>query len=144
MIIRRLNEGTTFLIIKKSYSISLDYYTTEDLIQEFASLFLFVVQELEILESIDYLLENPDIYKQRIRYIKDGITREFYSVANPNKVRVKTRDGYKYIDNNVTSIDTPVGEEGDMIKDFLSDDNSLYTSKESHHNHLSLHSIVLR
>ncbi|MGU3282027.1 hypothetical protein [Staphylococcus epidermidis] len=124
-----------YLCLKKRYSISLDYYTAEDLIQEFASLFLFVAQELEILEDLEYLLANPNIYKQRIRFIKDGISREFYTVANPNKVRVKTREGYKYIDKDVTSIDTPIGEEGDTLKDLLSDDNSLYTSKEAHHNY---------
>lgn len=124
-----------FLSLKKRYSVSLDYFTTEDLIQEFASLFLFVAQELEVLEDLDYLLNNIDIYKQRIRYIKDDISREFYTVANPNKIRVKTREGYKYIDKNVTSIDTPVGEEGETLKDLLSEDNSLYTHKESHHNH---------
>lgn len=115
----------------------MDYFTTEDFVQEYAGLFLFVAQELEVLEDLDYLLANPDVYKQRIRFIKDGIAREMYHVANPDKQRVYTRDGYKYIDNSATSLDTPVGqgEDATTLVNLISDENSIFKQTESHHNH---------
>src|SRR5699024_3374310 len=67
--------GIHFKSIKKRYSVSMDYFTTEDFVQEYAGLFLFVAQDLEILEPLEELLANPDVYKQRIRFIKDGIAR---------------------------------------------------------------------
>lgn len=126
-----------FKSIKKRYSVSMDYFTTEDFVQEYAGLFLFVAQELEVLEDLDYLLANPDVYKQRIRFIKDGIAREMYHVANPDKQRVYTRDGYKYIDNSATSLDTPVGqgEDATTLVNLISDENSIFKQTESHHNH---------
>ncbi|WP_260840833.1 hypothetical protein [Staphylococcus saprophyticus] len=126
-----------FKSIKKRYSVSMDYFTTEDFVQEYAGLFLFVAQELEVLEDLDYLLANPDVYKQRIRFIKDGIAREMYHVANPDKQRVYTRDGYKYIDNSATSLDNPVGqgEDATTLVNLISDENSIFKQTESHHNH---------
>ncbi|MGW7796839.1 hypothetical protein [Staphylococcus xylosus] len=130
-----------FKSIKKRYSVSMDYFTTEDFVQEYAGLFLFVAQELEVLEDLDYLLANPDVYKQRIRFIKDSIAREMYHVANPDKQRVYTRDGYKYIDNSATSLDTPVGqgEEATTLVNLISDENSIFKQTESHHNHFVQH-----
>ena len=128
-----------FKSVKKRYSVSMDYFTTEDFVQEYAGLFLFVAQELEVLEDLDYLLANPDVYKQRIRFIKDGIAREMYTVAYPNKQRVQTSDGsYKYIDNNTTSLDVPVNT-GDGTTDLINligEERSIFSTKsESTHNH---------
>ena len=128
-----------FKSIKKRYSVSMDYFTTEDFVQEYAGLFLFVAQELEVLEPLEYLLANPDVYKQRIRFIKDGIAREMYTVAYPNKQRVQTSDGsYKYIDNNTTSLDVPVNT-GDGTTDLINligEEQSIFSTKsESTHNH---------
>lgn len=128
-----------FKSIKKRYSVSMDYFTNEDFVQEYAGLFLFVAQELEVLEDLDYLLANHDIYKQRIRFIKDGIAREMYTVAYPNKQRVQTSDGsYKYIDNNTTSLDVPVNT-GDGTTDLINligEEQSIFSNKtESTHNH---------
>ena len=128
-----------FKSIKKRYSVSMDFYTSEDFVQEYAGLFLFCAQELEVLEDLEYLLANPDVYKQRIRFIKDGIAREMYTVAYPDKQRVQTSDGsYKYIDNNTTSLDVPVNT-GDGTTDLINligEEQNIFGSKqESHHNH---------
>src|SRR5699024_448884 len=127
-----------FKSIKKRYSVSMDYFTAEDFVQEYAGLFLFVAQDLEVLEPLDYLLDNPDIYNQRIRFIKDGIAREMYNVAYPDKQKVKTREGYKHIDNNTVSYDVEIGEgsEETSLINMISEDQSIFsTKKESHHNH---------
>src|SRR5699024_2679349 len=89
--------------------------------------------------DLDYLLTNRDVYKQRIRFIKDGIAREMYTVAYPNKQRVQTSDGsYKYIDNNTTSLDVPVNT-GDGTTDLINligEEQSIFSTKsESTHNH---------
>lgn len=128
-----------FKSIKKRYSVSIDYFTTEDFVQEYAGLFLFVAQELEVLEDLEYLLANPDVYKQRIRFIKDGIAREMYTVAYPDKQRVQTSDGsYKYIDNNTTSLDVPVntGDGATDLINLIGEEQSIFSNKsESTHNH---------
>lgn len=128
-----------FKSIKKRYSVSMEAHDSEDLLQEYASLFLFVAQELELLEDLDYLLANPDIYKQRIRFIKDGIAREMYSVAYPNKQRIQVSDGsYKYIDNNTTSLDVPVntGDGATDLINLIGEDTNIFSNKsESTHNH---------
>ena len=127
-----------FKSIKKRYSVSMDYFTTEDFVQEYAGLFLFVAQELEVLEPLEELLANHDIYKQRIRFIMDGISHEMYSVAYPNKTKVKTREGYKYVDNNTTSYDVEVGEGSEQTKliNLIGEDQNIFSSKqESTHNH---------
>ena len=128
-----------FKSIKKRYSVSMDYFTNEDFVQEYAGLFLFVAQELEVLEDLDYLLANPDIYKQRIRFIKDGIAREMYTVAYPDKQRVQTSDGsYKYMDNNTTSLDVPVntGDGATDLINLIGEEQSIFSNKsESTHNH---------
>lgn len=128
-----------FKSIKKRYSVSMDYFTTEDFVQEYAGLFLFVAQELEVLEDLDYLLANHDVYKQRIRFIKDGIAREMYSVAYPDKQRIQVSDGsYKYIDNNTTSLDVPVntGDGATDLINLIGEEQNIFSNKsESHHNH---------
>ena len=128
-----------FKSIKKRYSVSMDYFTTEDFVQEYAGLFLFVAQELEVLEPLEELLANPDVYKQRIRFIKDGIAREMYTVAYPDKQRVQTSDGsYKYIDNNTTSLDVPVntGDGATDLINLIGEEQSIFSNKsESTHNH---------
>ena len=128
-----------FKSIKKRYSVSMDYFTTEDFVQEYAGLFLFVAQDLEILEPLEELLANPDVYKQRIRFIKDGIAREMYTVAYPDKQRVQTSDGsYKYIDNNTTSLDVPVntGDGATDLINLIGEEQSIFSNKtESTHNH---------
>lgn len=129
-----------FKSIKKRYSVSMDYFTTEDFVQEYAGLFLFVAQDLEILEPLEELLANPDIYKQRIRFIKDGIAREMYSVAYPDKQRIQVSDGsYKYIDNNTTSLDVPVntGDGATDLINLIGEEQSIFSNKsESTHNHM--------
>lgn len=130
--------GVHFKSLKKRYSVSLDYFTTEDLLQEYASLFILIAQDLEILEDIDYLIGNPDIYKQRIRFIKDGIAREMYHVANPNKQRVRVSDGsYKYVSSNTTSLDTEIGhgDEATKLINLINEEQSIFYQGESHHNH---------
>lgn len=127
-----------FKSIKKRYSVSMDYFTAEDFVQEYAGLFLFVAQDLEVLEDLDYLLANRDVYKQRIRFIMDGISREMYNVAYPDKQRVFTRDGYKHIDNNTSSLDVEIGhgDEATKLINLLDEDASLFSNKsESTHNH---------
>ena len=128
-----------FKSIKKRYSVSMDYFTNEDFVQEYAGLFLFVAQELEVLEPLEELLANPDVYKQRIRFIKDGIAREMYTVAYPDKQRVQTSDGsYKYIDNNTTSLDVPVntGDGATDLINLIGEEQSIFSNKsESTHNH---------
>ena len=128
-----------FKSVKKRYSVSMDYFTNEDFVQEYAGLFLFVAQELEVLEDLEYLLANHDVYKQRIRFIKDGIAREMYTVAYPDKQRVQTSDGsYKYIDNNTTSLDVPVntGDGATDLINLIGEEQSIFSNKsESTHNH---------
>lgn len=126
-----------FKSIKKRYSVSMEYFTVEDFVQEYASLFLFVAQELEVLEPLDYLLANPEIYKQRMSFIKTKITLEFSHVANPNTVRVETNEGYKYVSPDSTSLDIPVGdsEQSTSLVNLISDENSIFKQGESHHNH---------
>ena len=131
--------GIHFKSVKKRYSVSMDYFTNEDFVQEYAGLFLFVAQELEVLEDLEYLLANHDVYKQRIRFIKDGIAREMYTVAYPDKQRVQTSDGsYKYIDNNTTSLDVPVntGDGATDLINLIGEEQSIFSNKsESTHNH---------
>lgn len=129
-----------FKSLMKRYTVSMDYFTPEDFVQEYAGLFLFVAQDLEVLEPLEELLANPDIYKQRIRFIKDGIAREMYSVAYPDKERVRTSDGsYKYISNNTTSLDVSVSNGDGGLTDLINiigEDTNIFSNKsESTHNH---------
>ncbi|WP_241957811.1 hypothetical protein [Staphylococcus epidermidis] len=129
--------ATHFKSIKKRYSTSLEFYTTEDMIQSYATAFLFASYRLEELESLEYLLANPEVYQSRISYIKEYINHEFHEIANPNIQKVKTRGGDKYIDNSATSLDTPVGqgEDATTLVNLISDENSIFKQTESHHNH---------
>lgn len=131
--------GIHFKSVKKRYSVSMDYFTNEDFVQEYAGLFLFVAQDLEVLEPLDYLLDNPDIYNQRIRFIKDGVAREMYNVAYPDKQRVQASDGsWKHISNNTTSYDVEVGEGSEQTKliNLIGEEQSIFSNKtESTHNH---------
>lgn len=128
-----------FKSIKKRYSVSMEAHDSEDLLQEYAGLFLFVAQDLEILEPLEELLANPDIYKQRIRFIKDGVAREMYNVAYPDKQRVQASDGsWKHISNNTTSYDVEVGEGSEQTKliNLIGEDANIFSTKqESTHNH---------
>src|SRR5699024_227576 len=116
---------------------SLEFYTTEDMIQSYATAFLFASYRLKELESLEYLLDNTEVYQSRISYIKEYINHEFHEIVNPNIQKVKTRCGDKYIDNSATSLDTPVGQGEDTttLVNLISDENSIFKQTESHHNH---------
>lgn len=127
--------ATHFKSIKKRYSTSLEFYTTEDMIQSYATAFLIAMYNLDKLEPLEYLLNNPSVYQSRISYIKECINYEFHEIANPNTHKVKTREGYKYIDSNSNSLDTPVGEGTTTLVNLISDEHSIFKQSESHHNH---------
>ncbi|MDK3656246.1 hypothetical protein O0A22_11570 [Staphylococcus pseudintermedius] len=123
--------------IKKRYSTSLEFYTNEDMVQAYATSFLFACQNLEVLEDLEYLLNNPTVYQSRISYIKECINYEFYHLANPTTEKVKTRTGYKYIDTNAVSLDKKHGdgEESTTLLNLMGDDNNLFKNTNSNHNH---------
>lgn len=126
-----------FRAIKKRYGTSLEFYNTEDMVQEFAHLFLDGATKLEQLESLDYLLDNPTIYKERINYIFSNITNEFKYIANPQSETIVTDTGKKHIDIQMSSIDVIVSnEEGETeLSNLLGQDTNLFSAKDSHHNH---------
>ncbi|MFB3194889.1 hypothetical protein [Staphylococcus pseudintermedius] len=126
-----------FKAIKKRYSTSLEFFTTEDMVQSYATAFLFSAQELEVLEDLDFLLNNPEVYQSRISYIKECINYDFYKIANPNTQKINTRDGYKYININAVSLDKKhgVGEDATNLINLIGDENSLFKKTESNHNH---------
>ncbi len=128
-----------FKSIKKKYSMSLEYYTMEDMIQEYSVLFISACHELEILEPLEELLNSPEQYNARLSYIKSYISREFNLLANPTSIVVNTREGNKYIDVKVDSIDRLVGQDEETltISDCLTDENSLYTVRPAQHTHFT-------
>lgn len=129
-----------FLTLKRKYSVGLEYYTFEDLQQEFAGLFLFCAQDLEVLEDLDYLLANPEIYKQRMNYIMSQISNEFKTIANPTSTKVETSTGPKYVDANVGSINVLMNDgdgNSEQLENLITEEQSLFSSDktQTHHNH---------
>lgn len=124
-----------FKMIRKRYSVQMEYSTTDDFINEYSYLMMEGAMQLGELESLEYLLANPDIYASRMAYIKEHITRGFVYVANPNKEVVKTSKGRKYIDISTESIDIAVGDGMFTSKDFLTEESSIFYQGETTHNH---------
>lgn len=124
-----------FKMIRKRYSVQMEYSTTDDFINEYSYLMMEGAMQLGELESLEYLLANPDIYASRMAYIKEHITRGFVYVANPNKEVVKTSKGRKYIDISTESIDKAVGDGMFTSKDFLTEESSIFYKEETKHNH---------
>ena len=130
--------ATHFKSIKRRFSTSLEFYTTEDMLQSYSYAFLLASYKLEELEDLDYLLANSEVYQSRISYIKECINYEFHEIANPTTQKIKTRDGDKYIDSNTTSLDVVVGDGDGATKliNLIGEEQNIFSNKsESHHNH---------
>lgn len=128
--------ATHFKSVKRRYSQSAEYFTTEDFIQEYSILFYQSALKLEVLEPLDELLANDDIYKQRIGFIKQHIDREMISVANPETKVVRSNNTRKYVDMDVQSYDISLPDDSNYtMKDVLSEDSSLYKTHDTHYNH---------
>lgn len=130
--------ATHFKSIKRRFSTSLEFYTTEDMLQSYSYAFLLASYKLEELEDLEYLLANPEVYQSRISYIKECINYEFHEIANPTTQKIKTRDGDKYIDSNTTSLDVVVGDGDGATKliNLIGEEQNIFNTKsESHHNH---------
>lgn len=130
--------ATHFKSIKRRFSTSLEFYTTEDMLQSYSYAFLLASYKLEELEDLDYLLANTEVYQSRISYIKECINYEFHEIANPATQKIKTRDGDKYIDSNTTSLDVVVGDGDGATKliNLIGEEQNIFSNKsESTHNH---------
>lgn len=129
--------GNHFKMIKRKYSVSMEFSTKEDFIQEYSILFIRACYQLEVLESLETLLSQPDIYKSRLSFIKSYITREFHEVANPKTLVIPTKDGRKYVDIEISSLDVVVNNEDskEALINIISEDASLYVVKDSSYNH---------
>jgi hypothetical protein len=130
--------ATHFKSIKRRFSTSLEFYTTEDMLQSYSYAFLLAAYKLEELESLEYLLANPKVYQSRISYIKECINYEFHEIANPTTQKIKTRDGDKYIDSNTASLDVVVGDGDGATKliNLIGEEQNIFSNKsESTHNH---------
>lgn len=126
-----------FRQMTRKFSTSLEYYTIQDMIQEYATLFIEGCYLLNELETIEYLKENPKEYSSRLRFIKDRIQEGFGMRLNGESNAIVTRNGVKYIDFNVTSLNQTMSQDGEngMIGDFVSDENSIYGHSDYHKNH---------
>ena len=126
-----------FRQMTRKFSTSLEYYTIQDMIQEYATLFIEGCYLLNELETIEYLKENPKEYSSRLRFIKDRIQEGFGMRLNGESNAIVTRNGVKYIDFNVTSLNQTMSQDGEngMIGDFVSDENSIYGHSGYHKNH---------
>ena len=126
-----------FRQMTRKFSTSLEYYTIQDMIQEYATLFIEGCYLLNELETIEYLKENPKEYSSRIRFVKDRIQEGFGMRLNGESNAIVTRNGVKYIDFNVTSLNQTMSQDGEngMIGDFVSDENSIYDHSDYHKNH---------
>ncbi|WP_229349055.1 hypothetical protein [Staphylococcus kloosii] len=130
--------ATHFKSIKRRFSTSLEFYTTEDMLQSYSYAFLLAAYKLEELESLEYLLANPKVYQSRISYIKECINYEFHEIANPTTQKIKTRDGDKYIDSNTASLDVIVGDGDGATKliNLIGEEQNIFSNKsKSTHNH---------
>lgn len=126
-----------FRQMTRKFSTSLEYYTIQDMIQEYATLFIEGCYLLNELETIEYLKENPKEYSSRLRFVKDRIQEGFGMRLNGESNAIVTRNGVKYIDFNVTSLNQTMSQDGEngMIGDFVSDENSIYGHSDYHKNH---------
>lgn len=128
--------GTHFKSIKRRYNQSAEYFTTEDFIQEYSILFYQASLKLEVLEPLEVLLSDDDIYKQRIGFIKQDIDREMIRVANPETQVVRSNSTRKYVDIDIQSYDISVSEDSDYtMKDVLGEENNLYKTHKHSYNH---------
>lgn len=126
-----------FRQMTRKFSTSLEYYTIQDMIQEYATLFIEGCYLLNELETIEYLKENPKEYSSRLRFIKDRIQEGFGMRLNGESNAIVTRNGVKYIDFNVTSLNQTMSQDGEsgQIGDFMTDDNNLFGHSGYHKNH---------
>ena len=126
-----------FRQMTRKFSTSLEYYTIQDMIQEYATLFIEGCYLLNELETIEYLKENPKEYSSRLRFVKDRIQEGFGMRLNGESNAIVTRNGVKYIDFNVTSLNQTMSQDGEngMIGDFVSEENNIFGHSGYHKNH---------
>lgn len=126
-----------FQEMRRRYSTSLEYYTTQDMVQEYSTLFIEGCYLLNELEPIEFYKENPKEYSSVIKFIKDRIQEGFGMRLNGETNAIVTRNGVKYIDFNVTSLNQTMSKDGEngQIGDFVSDENSIYGHGDYHKNH---------
>src|SRR5699024_9809147 len=71
------------------------------------------------------------------RFIKDRIQEGFGMRLNGESNAIVTRNGVKYIDFNVTSLNQTMSQDGESVQigDFMTDDNNLFGHSSYHKNH---------
>lgn len=126
-----------FQEMRRRYSTSLEYYTTQDMVQEYSTLFIEGCYLLNELEPIEFYKENPKEYSSVIKFIKDRIQEGFGMRLNGETNAIVTRNGVKYIDFNVTSLNQTMSKDGEsgQIGDFMTDGNNLFGHSGYHKNH---------
>lgn len=125
----------------KRFKTSLEFYDKSDMLNTYATLFYMASTQLDKLEDIETLKANPEIYKQRLSYIKTVVTHEFALVANPNTTVLKTGNERYYLTPEVYSIDAPANNEEDCtdeLSDTLGEEASIFfvSNKKAHHTHM--------
>ena len=132
------NLATHFKSIKRRYSQSMEYSTVEDFIQEYAILFTEAAYQLDVLEPMRILLDDPETHKIRLGFIKTYITNKFNLVANPQDIVVNTSSGRKYISADVADLGQEVESETgsvDYLINLIPEDRNIFAKHESNYNH---------
>lgn len=135
------NIAKHFNSMVKRFKTSLEFYDKSDMLNTYATLFYMASTQLDKLEDIETLKANPEIYKQRLSYIKTVVTHEFALVANPNTTVLKSGNERYYLTPEVYSIDAPASNEEDCtdeLSDTLGEEASIFfvSDKKAHHTHM--------
>src|SRR5699024_1377188 len=117
-----------FRQMTRKFSTSLEYYTIQDMIQEYATLFIEGCYLLNELETIEYLKEKTKEYSSRLGFIKDRIQEGLGMRLNGESTAIVTRNGVNCVDFNVTSLNETMSQDGGsgQIGDLMTDDNNLF------------------
>lgn len=137
--VEQKNVANHFKSIMKRYSVALEYFTSEDMVQSYALLFVQAAYQLEVLEPLRILKSDAETYKIRLGFIKQYIDREFVTIVNPSKQAVKTKDGRKYIEvKEELILDAPMNAEnpeGSSRLDYIKEEDNIFKAKSSTPNH---------
>lgn len=139
--IEQQNIAKHFNSMVKRFKTSLEFYDRADMLNTYATLFYMASTQLETLEDIETLKDNPGIYKERLSYIKTVVTHEFALVANPNTTVLKSGNERYYLTPEVYSIDAPADSNDDCtdeLSDTLGEEANLFhmSNVKAHHNHM--------
>lgn len=137
--VEQKNLANHFKSIMKKYGVALEYYTAEDMLQEYTAMFIQGAYELEVLEPLRILESDSETYKIRLGFIKQYIDRQFIAIANPNKMTIKTKNGRKYVEiQEELILDAPMNAEnpeGSTRLDYISENDDIFKAKPRTPNH---------